>query len=88
MFLEFLVDEKLPTPRANQHELTYSSGAVMPSLGELKQHLAFIAAGIDDRVPYGDGSDPGADRCPECWWIWPDGAVRCAGCGFGSEASE
>lgn len=54
----------------------------MPSLAELKQHLAFIAAGIDDLVPYGDGSDSDASRCPECWWIWPQDAVRCAGCGY------
>lgn len=60
----------------------------MSRLTELKQRLASIAAGIDDLVPYGDCSDPDAPRCAECWWIWPEGAVRCTGCGFGSEASE
>lgn len=54
----------------------------MSGLAELRQHLLFIAPGIDDLVPYGDGTDPDAVRCPECWWIWADGAVRCAGCGY------
>ena len=54
----------------------------MSRLNELRQHLQFIAAGIGDLVPYGDGSDPETPRCPECSSIWADGAARCAGCGY------
>jgi hypothetical protein len=49
---------------------------------DLRQHLRFIAAGIGDLVPYGDGSDPDAAHCPECWALWEPSAERCADCGF------
>lgn len=55
---------------------------MMATLDELHQHLGFIAAGIGDLVPYGDGSDPDAEHCPECYWLWPPEALRCEGCGF------
>jgi hypothetical protein len=48
---------------------------------QIQQELALAAAGIGDLVNV-DAEDDAAPRCPECWWIWPDGSVRCAGCGY------
>ena len=59
------------------------------SLTELRQYFLFIAAGIADLVPYGDGSDPDPDaaHCPECWWLWQPGAALCPGCGYPESAA-
>jgi hypothetical protein len=51
-------------------------------MDELRQCFLFIAAGIADLVPYGDGSDPDAAHCPECWWLWHPGTQRCPDCGY------
>jgi hypothetical protein len=48
---------------------------------EIRQELLFAAAGLGDLVNTDDEEDD-APRCPECWWVLPDGAERCAGCGY------
>jgi hypothetical protein len=50
---------------------------------EIRQELVFAAAGIGDLVnTEPDEDEDGAPRCPECGWIWPESAERCAGCGY------
>jgi hypothetical protein len=50
---------------------------------EIQQALAFAAAGVGDLVNVDrDDDEDDLPRCPECWWVWPDGTTRCAGCGY------